>query len=144
MAGMGPGRLGSAAAQHLRVPHCATPCILRAAPSVSTRCESVAFLIGALPRVFIPFILKWSSSLSSRTQGGHAEVSRESRRKWRPGREPGEGGQLEHTTLSPLLHACGLATVDRLQETLKPWLGLPEALQAWMPSPSQAFFSSRS
>lgn len=37
---------------------------------------------------------------------------------WEGGQE--KGAQLKHTTLNPLLHACGLTTVDGLQETLKP------------------------
>lgn len=33
---------------------------LRAVPSAVARCVFVAFLLGFFPRVFIPFILRWS------------------------------------------------------------------------------------
>lgn len=89
-------------------------------PSASTRCEFVAFLLGSLSQVFIPFILKWAEFFPAgpRVDTLKSVGSPEGSEGWEGGQE--KGAQLNHTTLNPLLHACGLTTVDGLQETLEP------------------------
>lgn len=57
---LGSGAREPLAAQPLQAAGRAHLRRLRAARSAAARCVFVAFLLGFFPRVFIPFILRWS------------------------------------------------------------------------------------